>query len=257
MGKQHELIVDLFKANKTAREAISLLSDIYGSQALNKSQVYRIFADLKAGKDGKDGRGQNVPKRSRTHQNIEAVRSVIEADRRITMAEIKIETGLSHGTINRIIHQDLQMSKLSARWVPRLLTAKHKQDRVRCAKKFLKAYFQDGKAFLEKIITVDETWLSYTTPETKNQSKQWLPRGSGPPRKAKVVASDKKVMVIAFFDIRGLIYTHYVPKGQTINAAYYIDVLEMLQRHIRKKDPSWLKMAGTFIRIMHGLTQQE
>jgi len=241
MGKQRQLVVDLYKAGKSAKEAIATLNDIYGDESLHRGQVYRIFVDLKRGENGSDKRGWNTEKRVRVEKNIEAVRSMINDDRRVTIVDIEMATGLSRGTINRILHDDLRLSKLSARWVPHLLTDKHKAERIRCAKKFLKSHFECGKAFLDKIVTVDETWVSFTTPETKQQSRQWLPRGCGPPRKAKVIASDKKVMVIAFFDNRGLIYTHYVPKGKTINANYYIDVLRTFQQHLRHKRPTMLE----------------
>ncbi len=94
-----------------------------------------------------------------------------------------------------------------------------------------------GREFLGKIIAADESWISFTTPEMQEQSKQWLFEGSGPPRKAKVSFSEKKVMVIAFFDLRGLVYLHNMPKGETINAVYYIDILEslLLLQHLRRK----------------------
>ncbi len=40
----------------------------------------------------------------------------------------------------------------------------------------------------------------------------------------------KSFMLITFFDIEGMIFTHYVPEGQTINAKYYETVLVKLIR---------------------------
>jgi hypothetical protein len=45
------------------------------------------------------------------------------------------------------------------------------------------------------------------TPETKHQSKQWLAKGMPGLMKAKVHASRKKQMVLAFFNAQGLIYS--------------------------------------------------
>ncbi len=44
-------------------------------------------------------------------------------------------------------------------------------------------------------------------------------------------------MLIAFFDRHGMIYQHLVPSGVTVNAAYYLNVLRMLERHVLKKRP--------------------
>jgi len=38
-------------------------------------------------------------------------------------------TGISHGIVISILHEQLGMKKLSARWVPHLLIVDHKRDR--------------------------------------------------------------------------------------------------------------------------------
>ena len=38
---------------------------------------------------------------------------------------------------------------------------------------FLTRYYQDGDEFFDHIVTGDETWVSYKTPETKYQSMEW------------------------------------------------------------------------------------
>ena len=79
-----------------------------------------------------------------------------------------------------------------------------------------------SKAILKNVVTMDETTVSYHTPTTKQQSKQWLKKGTPGPVKAKVQASRTKQMVLAFFDAKGLIYTNIVPRGETVNAKYII-----------------------------------
>ncbi|KYN03838.1 Acetylcholine receptor subunit alpha-like protein [Cyphomyrmex costatus] len=65
------------------------------------------------------------------------------------------------------------MKKLSARWAPRLLTVDHKRERVTISKQYLEMFQRNPDEFLRRVITVDETWIHYFTPETKEQSKQW------------------------------------------------------------------------------------
>jgi hypothetical protein len=90
---------------------------------------------------------------------------------------------------------------------------------------------------LDCIVMMDETMVSYHTPETKKQSKQWIPKGQPGPLKARVHASRTKQMVVAFFDSRGLIYTHIVPRGASINVTYTIKVLGKFLEHFKKKRP--------------------
>ena len=45
------------------------------------------------------------------------------------MCEFVEATGISHGIVISILHEQLGMKKLSARWVPHLLIVDHKRDR--------------------------------------------------------------------------------------------------------------------------------
>ena len=77
---------------------------------------------------------------------------------------------------------------------------------------------------MDRIVTVDETWISLYTPETKAQSTMWKTPGSPSPKKFKMSQSTKKQMFVVFFDARGVILAHAVPQGQTVDAAYYTKV---------------------------------
>jgi hypothetical protein len=80
-------------------------------------------------------------------------------------------------------------------------------------------------AMLDRIVTMDKSGVLFHTPQTKQQSKQWLEKGTPGPIKAQVHASRTKQMVLAFFDSKGLIYTNYMPRGNTVNAKYIVDTL--------------------------------
>ena len=95
--------------------------------------------------------------------------------------------------------------------------------------------------FLRRYITADETWIHHYTPETKEQSKQWVFEGERAPKKAKTVKSVGKVMTTVFLGSREIIYTDYLEKGQTITGAYYASLLHRLSEEIKKKRPR-LKM---------------
>jgi hypothetical protein len=79
--------------------------------------------------------------------------------------------------------------------------------------------------------------VSFYRPETKQQSKQWLPKGQPGPIKAKVQASRTKQMVLAFFDSKGIIYTNYMPRGTMVNANYIVEALGKFLKIFRKKGP--------------------
>ena len=66
---------------------------------------------------------------------------------------------------------------------------------------------------MDRIVTVDETWISLYTPVTKAQSTMWKTPGSPSLRKFKMGQSIKKQMFVVFFDARGVILAHAVPPG--------------------------------------------
>ncbi len=79
---------------------------------------------------------------------------------------------MSKNTIHHTLKEDLNLSKKSARWVPKLLTEEMKKERVRTKEAFLVMIRRHSKAMLENIVTMDESVVSFHTPETKQQSKQ-------------------------------------------------------------------------------------
>lgn len=236
MASPHDFVSALARTSKTSKEIKAIMDESYGPQGLSISQVRRIMAKVRNGEDPKDSRGGSQ-KTARTPSNIKAVETLVDKDRRITVVELVEVTGLSNGTVERILKFDLGLSKRCTRWVPRLLSDDHRTERKRCADLFLKAIRKESRAYLDMVVTTDETWVSFSTPETKEQSKQWVKKGSKPPVKALKCPSEKKVMVVPFFDSTGLIYTHYVPKGATINAEYFVGILKTFLKVLKARRP--------------------
>jgi len=46
-----------------------------------------------------------------------------------------------------------------------------------------------------------------------------------------------KSMLICFFDLKGIVHKEFVSPGQTVNAAFYVEVLKRLQENVRRKRP--------------------
>ena len=47
--------------------------------------------------------------------------------------------------------------------------------------------------------------------------------------------SKVKVMLIAFFDIKGIVHFEFLPLGQTVNQYVYKEILRRLMRSVRDK----------------------
>ncbi|KAJ7315848.1 hypothetical protein JRQ81_002010 [Phrynocephalus forsythii] len=151
---------------------------------------------------------------------VKKVEAVILDDRRSTMERVMAETGLSYGTAWRIIHEELHMNKVSACWVPCLLTPLQKQTH---------------HDFSQQNLTLLEQNFCLFHPETKEISKEWKHPSFPPPMKAKVQKSARKVMLSIFWDNCGVILTNYLPKGETLNSDYYCNLLQKLHDALKQK----------------------
>jgi histone-lysine N-methyltransferase SETMAR len=89
----------------------------------------------------------------------------------------------SDASVCRILHDQLGIHKVSARWVPKHLSAVQRQHRVACAQTLLKLYESDPKAVLETIVTGDEIMIVYYDPLSKRESIERRRKGETPPRK--------------------------------------------------------------------------
>jgi hypothetical protein len=73
--------------------------------------------------------------------------------------------GISNGSVQTISKEDLNMQKLCATIVPKVLTDKQKQGRIDCCNDWIESA-QDPH-FRERVITGDEAWIYEYDPETK------------------------------------------------------------------------------------------
>ncbi|UYV63884.1 hypothetical protein LAZ67_2005884 [Cordylochernes scorpioides] len=139
---------------------------------------------------------------------VAAVRNVMEADRRVTIdgIMIRLPPGIEIGrfSIGTIMSDVLNFRKVCARWVPRLLSENHKQQRMEAARAFLEMHRRDGDQLFFRIVTGDESWVHHSTTETKRQSMVWKKPEESSPKKAKVTISAGKVMAIVFWDCKVL-----------------------------------------------------
>ena len=69
----------------------------------------------------------------------------MENDGRVTVAELADLFDVSSGTIFTILTDHLEMRRVAARWIPRLLTKNDKTKRVQLSKTFLWRYSHEKR----------------------------------------------------------------------------------------------------------------
>ncbi|GFX08184.1 mariner Mos1 transposase [Trichonephila clavipes] len=116
-----------------------------------------------------------------------------------------------------------------------MLTDEHKTKRLGSALSFFERYRNEGNDFLSHIVTGDETWVAYFTPESKQQSMEGWQSSSPRKVKFKQTISAQKIMCTVFWDRKDVLLVNFLTRGDTINAVAYCATLQKLRRAIQNK----------------------
>ncbi len=178
-----------------------------------------------------------VPKRwtGRSLANIQAVKTAIEVDRRMTLPALARQTGISTHNVQRILTKDLLLKRRSAKFVPAALTANHLCQRLECSQLMLRN-IQRTPNVLKRIVTMDKTWVYMYDLESKVQSSQWLEKGAARPVKPQRPRAIGKCLIGSFCDWKGMVHHEYV-RGRTVDTALFIQMLGRYEAALRRKCP--------------------
>ena len=144
------------------------MEEVHGTSTPVLATVYNWVNEFKRySTSTKDEHRPGRPVEVTTPEMINKIHDMVLSDRRIKVREIVEATGISQDTVFSILHEKLSVKKISARWVPRLLSEENKRNRVVDSEAILAFLRRNTQEFLRRYITVDETWVQHCTPETK------------------------------------------------------------------------------------------
>lgn len=212
------------------------ISAVYGENIMSEGMVRKWVRAFKDGRSNVHDEERSGRPSLITDELIGKVDEKIQENRRFTISSLSEQfPQVSRSVIYDIVTERLHYRKLCSRWVPKMLTEVHKTKRLGSALAFLSRYDEEGDDFLSQIVTGDETWVAYNTPESKQQSMEW--RHSTSPRKIKFkqTMSARKIMCTVFWDRKGVLLVEFLPRGDTINSETYCDTLSKLRRAIQNK----------------------
>jgi len=170
---------------KAPKEIHVILIETLGEHAPSYSTVKNWVAQFKRCDFSTcDAPRPGRPKTMTTPDIIDHIQELILEDRRISDKSIAEQQDISRERVGSIIHEDLDMRKLSAKWVPKYLNAYQIRRQCQSYEQLLEFFRRDPNDFLSRLVIMDETWLYHYDPETKQQSMEW--RHSGSPRPQKI-----------------------------------------------------------------------
>lgn len=217
-------------------EITKRMKAVYKEASPSESTVRRWANEFKRGRESlEDDARSGRPETALNSENVAKVEKLVLEDRRITVKTLASAVKIDEKSVRSILHDRLRMNKVSSRWVPRMLTTLHKQNRVTICSELLARAGADSGNFFDRIVTMDETWVHHYDPETKQASMEWRHSNSPPPRKFRTKPSAGKVMLSVFWDSRGILLIDFLENGHTINGKYYCDLLSKLRDQIKSK----------------------
>ena len=95
---------------------------------------------------------------------MEEVQRLVMQDHQISVRMISEAAGISIGTVDAILTEDLKLHKVCAKFMPKILYDDQRQFRVQCCTDILEVIEVDS-SFLNNIVTFNESWVFTYDPE--------------------------------------------------------------------------------------------
>lgn len=108
----------LVKLKKSPTECFQLLKEVFGDNCMSRTQVFEWHKRFVEGREVvEDDERSGRPVTSRTDENIQKINKIVRRDRRLSVRMIADMTNIDRETIRKILHEDLQMTKVCAKMV--------------------------------------------------------------------------------------------------------------------------------------------
>ena len=146
MVSQNKIELWTYVRNRTLlgvslKEIYEELKFVHGNVTVSLSTVCRWMKKFKSGNFSVENAPYSGrPNSAKTKMNVDSVKSMVTEDARYTVFDIAKSQGISSGTVHKILIKELNAQKISARWLPHLLTDEQKEKRVKLSKNLLKKF---------------------------------------------------------------------------------------------------------------------
>jgi len=108
-----------------------MIQQAFGDQSLSRAQVFQWHARFKSGRTSvEDDKHTWRTTSCKTPVTLTRIQELIRQDRRRTIHDIGEEEGFGYGTCQRVLTEELGMHRVAANFVPKILTADQKKQRV-------------------------------------------------------------------------------------------------------------------------------
>ena len=122
---------------KTPTETYKMIQDAGTVKKCCRSLVFKWHKQFKDGQSSIEDESRCGRLAKLKSAIVQDVNDLLAEDRRFTVRTISSQLGVSKSYIHQILTDNLHMRKVSAGWVPRLLSDEQKATHVECSTEFL------------------------------------------------------------------------------------------------------------------------
>ena len=138
-----------FLQGKAPKEMHTILPETLGEHAPSYATVKNWVIQFKrVDFSTRDAPHPGRPITVTTPEIIDQIHELILVNRWISAKSIAEQLGISRELVGSIIHDDLDMRKLSAKWVPKCLNTDQKRQRCQSSEQLLEFFRRDPNDFL-------------------------------------------------------------------------------------------------------------
>jgi len=111
-------------------ETFQLLTEAHSEDCMSRARVFGWHKRFSEGRENvKDDDHPGRPRTAVTDDNIEKMRDVIRNDQRLGVQAVAEEVNLERESVRQILREELNMRKVCAKMVPKLLSDEQKECR--------------------------------------------------------------------------------------------------------------------------------
>ncbi len=235
--EQRAAIKMCVRTGETLKMTVNRIIAAWPGNALSPTQIRFWFRHFQKDptRNTKDMRHTGRKRSQRVPAKEALVLEKLDEDKRCTVRELAAHADMSKSSMHQLLRKDMKMHKLAPKFIPKVLTQAQKDTRVEISRSNL-AKLEADPGILAHLIATDESWIFTYDPRTKRADMEWTLPGQPRPRKALHSCSQRRTLLILYFDSYGPILCYFYDEG-TVDSEVYIDSLRMMRENLRRKRP--------------------
>ena len=141
------------------------------ANALERSAVFKWMKRFRGGVTSiEDQDRSGRPRTAITEEAMQQIEWLLEESHNWSLRELAARSGIPRKTVRRILKDELNLVKISAKWVPHVLSKEQKETRQYMTYNNILRFKADPD-MLKKVIALDESWVFLYNPLCRDQAK--------------------------------------------------------------------------------------